>query len=336
MREAKPDWADLPDALHEKISALVGESIAGAVTAHGGFGPSATFVLTTASGRKIFCKGGHPGQTEIGRAALLRERQNFEAFPELAKFAPAYLGGADDGDWNAIVLEYVDRARQVPPWTAEAFDGALAALARFHRATPDRARDELQDAREDTLLDLFKHEHGWASLRASGASRDRFIALFEEPTTANRWFDANIETLSSLEAQACGVEGTQSWIHQDVRSDNLIYAARGLPRIVDWPYLAFGPTLIDVAFFLPSVGGERGPQPSDGLKTYERISGLRFDTDEIVIAAVVVAGFFAARAGEPDMALLPRLRWVQRLQLFPALDWACQLLRIIAPKSKLA
>jgi hypothetical protein len=336
IQEAKPDWGDLPEGLREKISALIGERIAGAVIVHGGFGPSATFALSTTSGRKVFCKGAHPGQTDMGRAALLRERRNFETFPELAKFAPTYLGGADDGDWNAIVLEHVERAREVPPWTTEALDGALAALAHFHGATPDRARSELQDAKEDTSLSLFKHEHGWASLRESRASRDRFVALFAEPAATNRWFDANIETLSSFEAHASGVEGPQSWIHQDIRSDNLIYTGAELPRILDWPSLAFGPSLIDVAFFLPSVAGERGPHPSDGLETYERISGLRFNNDEIAIAAVVVAGFFAARAGEPDMPLLPRLRWVQRLQLLPALDWACQLLKIAAPKSKLA
>jgi hypothetical protein len=336
MREAKPDWADLPDGLREKIGTLIGEPIARAATVHGGFGPSATFVLRTAGGRKVFCKGAHPGQTDMGRAALLRERQNFETFPELAKFAPAYLGGADDGDWNVIVLEHVERAREVPPWTAETLDGAMAALACFHGATPDRARDELQNAKEDALLNLFKHEHGWASLRESSASRDRFVALFAEPAVTNRWFDANIETLSSLEAQAYGVEGPQSWIHQDIRSDNLIYAGARPPRIVDWPYLAFGPSLIDVAFFLPSVAGEHGPQPRDGLKTYERISGLRFNTDEIAIAAVVVAGFFAARAGEPEMPLLPRLRWVQRLQLFPALNWTCELLGIEPPPRNIA
>lgn len=328
--EPKPDWAELPEALREKIGIVVGAPIETAETVHGGFGPTATFILRTADKRKVFCKGAQPGHTDEGRAALLRERRNFETFAELSKFAPAYLGATEHADWHIVLLECLDRAIEVPPWTVETFRRIITTLADFHRATPPRAERLLQSAPH-----LFKHEHGWARLRDSRASRDRFVSLFEDAAETHRWFEKNIDVLVELETQAYGVEGPQSWIHQDIRSDNLLYVAGGNPKIVDWPYLAFGPTLIDVAFFLPSVAGEGGPASADGLKDYQHVSGLRFDADEIAIAATTVAGFFGARAGEPDLPLLPRLRWVQRLQLFPALDWACELVGLECPVKKL-
>ena len=334
-REAKPDWTDLPIALREKIRALLGQPISGAETVHGGFGPSATLILRTASGDRVFCKGAHPGQTDMGRAALFRERENLESFPELSRFAPAFIGGADDGDWNVILLECLERARSVPPWDAASFDAIMTTLAEFHRATPAQGKERLRSATGDTLFDLLKHEQGWSTLRESAAARERFVALFEDPGEARQWFDTHVDTLSRLEAQAGCIKEPQSWIHRDIRSDNLIYGRSGVPKIVDWPYLAYGPTLVDIAFFLPSVAGEGGPAPAEGLKAYQRLSGLHFDADEVVTAAATVAGFFAARAGEPDLPLLPRLRWIQRLQLFPALAWTCDLLKIAPPPRRL-
>ena len=59
-REAKPGWHEVPVALCAMIEAIVGEPVASAETVWGGFGPTASFALTTASGARYFCKGTHP------------------------------------------------------------------------------------------------------------------------------------------------------------------------------------------------------------------------------------------------------------------------------------
>jgi hypothetical protein len=87
---------------------------------------------------------------------------------------------------------------------------------------------------------------------------------------------------------------------------------------------------MDVAFFLPRVAGEGGPSPSEGLRLYEEANGHRFAARDLAITVATVAGFFAARAGQPDIAGLPRLRWVQKLQLFPSLRWLSQVMEIDA------
>jgi hypothetical protein len=58
------------------------------------------------------------------------------------------------------------------------------------------------------------------------------------------------------------------------------------------------------------------------------VSSARFDPVDVAVTVATMAGFFAARAGQPDIRGLPRLRWVQKLQLFPSLQWLSEVLAI--------
>ncbi len=272
-----------------------------------------------------------PDSTEIGTSAFHTELAYYRSIPELAEFGPAFHGEAHHEDWHLLVLDYVERAFEVPPWTPEAFRSAIAMLARFHRRTPSNAREVLPIAEEQTgFMGLYRAETGWKSL-ADPRQRESFLGLFSQPIEAARWLDNYIDEFVALEAAASNLGGPRSWVHHDVRSDNLLYRAADAPMLIDFPFLAYGPTLMDVVFFLPSVTGEGGPLPGEGLRRYEQMSGTRFDHRDLAITVATVAGFFAARAGQPDLSGLPRLRWVQKLQLFPSLKWLSEVLAITPP-----
>jgi len=66
---------------------------------------------------------------------------------------------------------------------------------------------------------------------------------------------------------------------------------------------------LDLAFSLPSLADQGGPQPHDVLP----------DAPEY---AALVSGFFAVRAGLPPPPTAPAVRDVQRRQLVVALGWA--------------
>jgi hypothetical protein len=234
-------------------------------------------------------------------------------------------------DWHLLMLDHVERTFEVPPWTEASFRGAITMLARFHSNTPPRTRAMLPIAEEQTgLMELYGGESGWKSI-ANPDGRAEFLALFDDHDAAARWLDAHLDEFIALEAQASHIGGPRSWVHHDVRSDNLLFCATDQPVLVDFPYLAYGPTLMDVVFFLPSVAGEGGPSPGEGLRLYEQISGHRFDARDVAVTVAAVAGFFAARAGLRDIPGLPRLRWVQKLQLFPSLTWLSGLIKIDPP-----
>jgi hypothetical protein len=326
-REPKPDWLEVPETLRAKIAAIIGEPVVAGETVWGGFGPTAAFALTTSSGARHFCKGTHPGNTKEGHAAVLGECENLAAFPELARFGATYRGHADDGDWHLMVLEFAPRAVEVPPWTAIAVDRTMRLVADFHHASPQRAESILHDR---WASDLIAKAQNWQTLRKQPV-RDGFAALFEDRIAAELWLDTHIEQLIALREKSRHLAGPLGWTHMDIRSDNLVFTTGDRLLLVDWPVLSFGPQLLDVAFFLPSLEGQGGPTCAAGLHLYEGAAKVRFADDDIASAAAVVAGFFASRAGQPEIPGLPRLRWVQKMQLFPALGWLSDCLAIAPP-----
>ncbi|MGO9453995.1 MAG: aminoglycoside phosphotransferase family protein [Candidatus Binataceae bacterium] len=330
-RESKPTWSDVPQQAKDALARIVEGSIADATIAWGGYGPSATFILRTADGRKFFCKGIYPELNEVGKAAFHSELSHYRSIPELRQFGPAFHGEARHEGWHLLVLDCVERTLEVPPWSEAAFHSAIAMLARFHSGSPASARELLPIAEEQfEFMALYRAENGWKSL-ANPVPRAGFLALFSDHATASRWLDPHVDDFIALEAQAVHIGGPRSWVHHDVRSDNLIFHGADAPLLVDFPYLAYGPTLMDVAFFLPSVSGEGGPSPMEGLRLYEHMSGYRFAARDAAIVVATVAGFFAARAGLAEIPDLPRLRHVQKLQLFPSLTWLSEVMEIDPP-----
>ena len=69
---------------------------------------------------------------------------------------------------------------------------------------------------------------------------------------------------------------------------------------------------------LPSLAAEGGPSPEEILP---KASGL----------AAMVSGYFAARAGLPEIPTASRVRHVQRLQLQAALPWVVRALGLATP-----
>jgi hypothetical protein len=89
--------------------------------------------------------------------------------------------------------------------------------------------------------------------------------------------------------------------------------------LVDWNHACIGNPALDPAAWLPSVTLEGGPLPDD------------IADDAVSQFAVVVAGFFAARAGLPPPDGAPLVRGFQLAQVRVALPWACRVLGIAPP-----
>jgi hypothetical protein len=107
--------------------------------------------------------------------------------------------------------------------------------------------------------------------------------------------------------QACSTEG-DAVTHWDIRSDNMAFTGDGL-KLVDWSEACLSNPDPDVGFWLPSLSFEGGPPPETILPHAPEV-------------AAWVSGFFAARAGLPDIPDAPFVRRVQREQLSTALPWA--------------
>jgi hypothetical protein len=203
-------------------------------------------------------------------------------------FMPALLG-FEDGDTPLLVLEWIVDAWWPPPWRDEDVAAVQAALEEIAAVEPD---DDLPRLADDTWP-------GWSDV---AADPDPFLSL---GLVSPEQLDAMLPSLVAAAAETH--LGGASLLHCDVRSDNLCIR-HGRAVLVDWNHARVGNPAFDLAFWLPSLKLEGGPQPES------------FGVDEL---APFVAGFFAALAGLPKPAGAPTVREFQRAQLEVALPWAC-------------
>ncbi|MCW2975251.1 MAG: hypothetical protein JWM06_532 [Actinomycetia bacterium] len=203
-------------------------------------------------------------------------------------FMPRLLG-FDDGDRPLLILEdMLPEARWPPPWQPGDVDAVVAALSEVSSAPVE---GELPLLAEDSMV-------GWREVAEDPAP---FLSL---RIVSAAWLERCLPVL--LEAADSALLDGASLVHRDVRSDNLCLRD-GRAVLLDWNHACIGNPAFDVAFWLPSLRLEGGPDPAT------------FGVDEM---AVFVAGFFAAQAGLPAPEGAPRVRSFQRAQLEVALPWA--------------
>jgi hypothetical protein len=207
-------------------------------------------------------------------------------------FMPRFLG-FDDGDHPLLILEDMfPDARWPPPWQQGDVDLVLAALREVAAAPLSGVLPRLVD----------DPGPGWKEVAADPAP---FLGL---GLAGKDWLDRSLPAL--LDASDSARLDGDSLVHCDVRSDNLCLREHRAV-LLDWNHAAIGNPAYDIAFWLPSLVLEGGPEPAT------------FGVDHL---AAIVAGFFAAQAGLPPPAGAPRVRGFQRAQLEVALPWACSVL----------
>ena len=231
------------------------------------------------------------------------ERVAYDAF-EGAPFLPRLLGWDDDGVAPLLALEDLSAARWPPPWDRASVDAVIATLDQVHATTP---RAPLPTAEE----------------RQFGL--DSWPDLIEDPAPflstglcSPAWLEQHLPTLAAASA-AARIDGTAS-LHFDVRSDNLCFRG-GRAIFVDWNHACIGNHLLDTAAFLPSLQVEGGPPPQEVLA----------DEDGLPELAALLAGYFCARAGLPEIPQAPHVRRLQREQAGTSLPWAARLLDLPRP-----
>ena len=139
-RPDRPSWEAVPAGIIRQIESAVGDKIVDAVIATGGYGPSATFIMTTSVGNKFFTKGSHPGQDTHGSKALEQEIAASLVLDGITNVSPRYLGRADQGDdddWHLAIFDYVPKGQETLPWNEEKIARVFDVLKIIHTASPD-------------------------------------------------------------------------------------------------------------------------------------------------------------------------------------------------------
>jgi hypothetical protein len=232
------------------------------------------------------------------------ERGAYDAF-EGAPFLPRLLGWDDDGEAPLLAIEDLSDARWPPPWDRAAIDPVFMALDELHAFVPN---ERLPTAEE----------------RQFGL--DSWPDVVEDPKPfldtglcSSAWLDEHLEALATASA-AARIDGTAP-LHFDVRSDNLCLR-EGRAILVDWNHACVGNPLLDTASWLPSLEAEGGPAPDEILPA---------ETKGLPELAALLSGYFAARAGLPQIPQAPHVRRLQLEQARTSLPWAARLLDLPPP-----
>jgi len=191
----------------------------------------------------------------------------------VGQLGPRLLGW-DDAGLPMLVLEDLSGCVWPPPWDAGRVAAVRRSLAELSRRTPV---PQLPRAREPA------YPGGWAEVAANPAP------LLSLGLCSPGWLEQALATL--LTAAAPELLDGDAVVHLDVRSDNVCFRG-GRALLVDWNLTAVGNPDFDLAFWLPSLHAEGGPQP-------EQVA----DIPAGVVA--LVAGFLAARAGLPPSRTPP-------------------------------
>ena len=258
----------------------------------GGYTPAERTRVVLADGRRAFVKRSVSDDT---RRWLLRERDVYTALrgaPFLARML-----AFDDGDPATLVLEDLGTEGWPPPWTEARVAQVLRSLDAL-ADTPPPACLRPQDLAELT---------GWSRVAADPAP---FLGL---GLRDGAWLDRSLPRLVAAEALA--PPGPLVPAHVDTRSDNLCFTARGCV-LVDWNWAALAPRGLDRSFWAASLHAEGGPLPETVAEDHPTWPAR-------------VSGYFAARAGLPQIPHAPRVRWIQRVQLESALPWAERALGLV-------
>jgi Phosphotransferase enzyme family len=263
----------------------------------GGYGRvSAHWRVWLADGRSAFVK---QALTPDARTWVRQERAVYECVT--GSFMPVYLGAHDEGEDVFLAIEDLSEADWPPPWSPERIDAVLSALAALRPSPPPKGLARLEDQRQSIV--------GWPAVR------DDPEPLLSTGICSRAWLEQALPPLLRAAEQA-ELDGGEL-LHLDVRSDNLCFR-EGEAVLVDWNLASVGNGLFDVAFWLPSLRLEAGPEP------WEVLPGAG-------ALAAVVAGFFAARCGLPPPSGAPTVREFQLRQLGVALPWAARELGQASP-----
>lgn len=206
---------------------------------------------------------------------------------------PEFIAGSDDPKAPFLVIEDLSEATWPPPWTPARVDSVLQTIQDMHQMTAPAELGTYQ------VVCGFA-ENPWETV-ASDPRPFLSLGLISD--------QALTDVLPDLIAAAaeCKFDGTNI-CHWDLRSDNMCISDRGVV-FIDWPNACASDPIADLAGWLPSLTYEGGPLPDEILPNAAE-------------AAAWVAGYFAARAGLPQIPDAPRVRQVQKAQLSTALPWA--------------
>ena len=298
-------WESVPLAIREQIADIAGQRIVEATNLVGGFspGPAARCVLD--DGRLVFVKAAGLDLNPITPGIHRREAAVLRGLPDDVP-TPKLLGVVDDGDWVAIVTEWVDGRPPVLPIGPDEVGRVLGLAERL-------AEIRVPSSEYAPVLDVHSALDG------------NWTRLVDEPIDGlDNWSLDHLEQLAELEQDAAAATSGDRLAHLDLRTDNVVLSDSGPDHdvIVDWPGASIGAEWVDLVGLLPSLELDGGPRCADAFAASN--VGRRADQDCVDAFLATIAGYFTRQSLLAPPPGLPTLRAFQAAQGAIARRWLSQ------------
>lgn len=302
----RAEWERIPIALRAEIDQIAGAAVVAATNLPGGFSPGPAARCELADGRRVFVKAGgtelNPDTPRIHR----REGEVLAALPADHP-SPTLIGIADDGDWVALVIEWIAGRMPTPPITVADADRLFALVDRLAAVGAGLHPPGVGPFAERNRM-LFGH---WR-------------LLLDEPELLDRidgWSHSHLDRLVELDDQAPEASAGGHLLHVDTRTDNVLFGDAGPDHdvVVDWPGASIGAAWIDLVGMLPALHLDGGPDPAEAFG--DQPLGRTADPDAVTAVLAGLAGYFTRQALQPPPPGLPTVRAFQDAQGRVARDW---------------
>jgi serine/threonine protein kinase len=309
-RSGRVEFAHAPPDVRAWVESSLGERVVEARTQSGGFSLGLACRIRTSSGRRAFLKAvGHepnPNTPQLFR----HEIQVLSALPRVP-YRASLIDSYDDGAWVGLLVDDIDGR---PADFADPADRAAV-----------RAAVRLQ-TRELTPDPLGLDVPGLAeTVQRWGRSIAR--ALEADPTHLPGWFVTDAPALLDRIDQLSRAMDDRTWVHLDVRPDNVLIAHDGRAVLVDWGMSRGGPWWVDEA--LVAVGCVTSEETDAALR---ELAGCEpppgsapVDRQDLVTFVAALAASLASLRDQPVPGL-PAIDRFRRIESARLLDLAQHLL----------
>ncbi len=299
----RSSWEDVPSTIRDGVDDLLGAKVTATEPLVGGFSPGPAVRATLSDDDTVFIKAAGTSLNPHSPAMHRREGHVLTKLPSFVP-SPSPRGCVDDGDWVALVVDWVDGRHPDPADPAD-LDRVLGLLQELADLTGGIEIDGVEPLAA-THPDMFDH---WRLLAG------------DAPAGLDDWSRRHVERLAEVDRHAAEATAGSHLVHVDVRTDNVLLGSRR-DILVDWPGASSGAAWVDLATLLPALHLDGGPAPADVFDS----TSLGRDADPEAVDAFVtsLAGYFTRLSLLPAPPGLPTLRGFQAVQGVIARRWVSE------------
>ena len=222
------DYDHLPAPVRAWVDDALGGHVASATTQVGGFSAGVAARVRTDSGRTAFVKAVDDGVNAQTPELFRHEIAVLEALPDVG-YRASLRASYDDSTWVALLLDDVDGRHPDLHDDRDVAAVNAAIVAQARELTPDPVRLDVPDMAQATAR--------WHRRVVRELDRD--------PTQFPGWCVAESDAVLARLASLPDRMPAESWVHLDIRDDNLLVRADGAAVILDWGMSRSGPSWLD-------------------------------------------------------------------------------------------